>query len=532
MSLARAIFTVGGLTMVSRLCGFARDFLTATILGAGPLADAFFIALKLPNFFRRLFAEGAFSAAFVPMVSGRMEHEGPQAGRRLAERALALMIAFLLPFVALGMVFMPWVVTVIAPGFVDDPVKFTAAVDLARITFPYLLLISIVALLGGLLNSAGRFAPFAAAPILFNLTLIAALLLAREAGGEIARYMAYGVVVSGVLQLVMLLVSCIRAGVAPALVPVQIGPDMRKLLKLMVPGMIAGGVLQINLMIDTILASLLPSGAVSWLFYADRLYQLPLGVIGIAIGTALLPGLSRAIAAHNLERTTHLMSRALEYSLLLALPAALGLAALCLPITGALFQYGRFTADDTLQTGLAMAAYAIGIPAYVAVKVLNAAFFARQDTVTPVRISVISTVLNTALSLALIQILGHVGIALGTGLAAWISIALMLRALKRLDALTLDRQLLHRLPRILLAGLVMVIVLAGLLAGAYGLGLDTGSTPVRRIIWLALLIGTGALTYGGAALVLGAGEIGELRQLLGRRKADPAPATSAPLDPT
>ncbi len=521
MSLSRAIATVGGLTMVSRVFGFARDLLTAIVLGAGPLADAFFVALKLPNFFRRLFAEGAFSAAFVPMVSQRIEADGPEGGKDLAERALALMIAFLVPFVALGLIFMPALVTVLAPGFIDEPAKFNAAVDLARLTFPYLLLISITALLGGLLNSVGRFAPFAAAPILFNLSLIGALGFAHLTGYGAAPSMAYAVTIAGVLQLGLLVLFALKARVAPRLVRPRLGPDMRKLLKLMGPGVIGGGVMQINLMIDTILASLLASGAISWLFYADRLYQLPLGVIGIAIGTALLPGLSRAMSAGREQEATHLLSRALEYSLLLALPAALGLAIASGPIIGALFQYGRFEASDTIQTAMALSAYAVGIPAYVGVKVMNAAYFARQDTLSPVKIAVICTVINTIASLILIQFMGHAGIALATGVTAWLNASLLARGLRKAGQFKLDDRFRARFPRIVLAGLIMALVLAGavLAAGPYGLGVDLTGDALTRIGWMLGLIALGFVAYALAVVATGAGRLHEITA--GLRKKSP-----------
>ncbi|MEM6903351.1 MAG: murein biosynthesis integral membrane protein MurJ, partial [Pseudomonadota bacterium] len=456
-------------------------------------------------------AAGAFSAAFVPLVSGRIEEEGAEAGRRMAEQALALMISFLLPFVVLGLVFMPAVVTVLAPGFVDEPDKFDAAVGLARITFPYLLLISIVALLGGLLNSIGRFAPFAGAPILFNAALIVALLYAWFGEGKPAEAMAYAVTVAGVLQLILLVAASARAGVAPKLIAPQLGPDMRKLLKLMGPGLIGGGVLQINLMIDTILASLLPSGAISWLFYADRLYQLPLGVIGIAIGTALLPGLSRAVRGERTDEATHLLSRALEYGLLLALPAALGLALISGPIIGGLFQYGRFSPADTLATAAALSAYAIGIPAYVGVKVMNAAYFARQDTASPVKIAVISTMINTAFSIALIQVLGHAGIALATGITAWLNLALLARGLKRAGHFRLDDRIRKRLPRIVIAGAVMAASLLIALFVASELGIDTASDAYRRVGWMFGLIGLGAVSYAVGCLATGGSSLHDLK---------------------
>ncbi|HCI47947.1 MAG TPA: murein biosynthesis integral membrane protein MurJ [Rhodospirillaceae bacterium] len=520
MSLSRAIATVGGLTMLSRVFGFARDLLTAMILGAGPMADAFFVALKLPNFFRRLFAEGAFSAAFVPMVSEKIEIEGKQAGKAMAERAMAIMIAFLIPFVLLGLLFMPALVTVLAPGFIDEPQKFQAAIDLARITFPYLLLISVTALLGGLLNSMGRFAPFAAAPIIFNLTLIGGLGYAQYAGTSPADAMAWAVSVAGILQLAFLLWFTHRLGILPHLIRPSLSPDMKKLLRLMVPGIIGGGVMQINLMIDTILASLLASGAISWLFYADRMYQLPLGVIGIAIGTALLPGLSRAMSAGREKEAMHLLSRALEYGLLLALPSALGLGIIAEQIIGGLFQYGRFDDFDTAQTAMALSAYALGIPAYVGVKVLNAAYFARQDTASPVRIAILCTAINTCGSLLLIQPLGHAGIALATGITAWLNLALLVRGLRKRGQFNLDQRFIIRLPRIIGAGAVMALLLAAILlvTGPMVLDLNFGADPVMRVIWMLALIGLGAIGFTIAAILFGAGKIREITAGLGTPK--------------
>jgi putative peptidoglycan lipid II flippase len=512
MSLSRAIATVGGLTLVSRVFGFARDLLTAIVLGAGPMADAFFVALKLPNFFRRLFAEGAFSAAFVPMVSARIERDGLTAGKEMAERAMAIMIAFLIPFVLLGILFMPALVTILAPGFIDEPEKFQTAVDLARITFPYLLLISVVALMGGLLNSVGRFAPFAAAPIIFNLTLIGGLGYAQYRGTSAASAMAYAVTIAGILQLLLLIYFIRRAGIAPRLVRPALTPEMRKLLRLMVPGIIGGGVMQINLMIDTILASLLASGAISWLFYADRMYQLPLGVIGIAIGTALLPGLSRAMSGGRETEAMRLLSRALEYGLLLALPAALGLGIIAEQIIGGLFQYGRFDAADTAKTAMALSAYAIGIPAYVGVKVMNAAYFARQDTASPVKIAVLCTLINTISSLALSQYLGHAGIALATGVTAWLNLALLIHGLRKAGQFNLDERCRRRLPRIIASGGIMALVLAAalIISGPLLLNLDMSGDAMIRIGWMIGLIILGVIGYTAAVVLLNAGKIGEI----------------------
>ena len=457
--------TVGGLTMVSRVAGFARDVLTAGILGAGPVADAFFVALKLPNLFRRLFAEGAFSVSFVPLYAAELQRGGNRAADRFAEEALALMVTVLVPLTVVMILAMPWIVAVIAPGFVDDPEKFATTVEFCRITFPYLMMIAVVALLGGVLNARDRFAPFASAPILFNLSLITGLTVAAPHLDSAGHALSYAVAAAGALQLVWLALWCRAAGVRLTLRLPRLTPEVRRLVRLMGPGAFGAGVTQINLFFDVLLASLLPTGAISYLYYADRLYQLPLGVIGIAIGTAILPVLSRQVQAERdgaPASAAATLNRAIEFGLLLAVPAAIALAAIPGPILAVLFERGAFGPDATAQTAAALAAYAIGIPAYVLVKVLSTAFFARQDTATPVRIAVACTVLNVALSFALIWVIAHVGIALATGLTAWLNVGLLLAALRRRGLLDLDTRLGRRVPRLFLAGTGMAVGLVGL----------------------------------------------------------------------
>ncbi|HET8727593.1 MAG TPA: murein biosynthesis integral membrane protein MurJ [Alphaproteobacteria bacterium] len=523
MSLMRAIATVGGLTLVSRVAGFARDVLTAAVLGAGPVADAFFVALKLPNFFRRLSAEGAFSVSFVPLFSAELERGGRPAAIAFAEEALAVMIAILAPFTLLAILGMPWLMVLIAPGFTDDPEKYDLAVQFSRITFPYLMLMSLTALMGGVLNSVNRFAPFAAAPILFNLTLIACLLLVAPMTATAGHALAYGVAASGVLQLVWLAWSCRRAGITLRLPWPRRNPRVDRLFRLMAPGAIGAGVMQINLFIDIVIASLLPTGAVSYLYYADRLNQLPLGTIGIAIGTALLPVLARQVEAQKQTgdpaQALETQNRALEYSLFLALPATVALVVIPGPIIDVLFERGAFGPEATAATALALAAYAIGIPAYVLTKVLSTAFFARQDTATPVKISVVTVAANAALALSLVGFLGHVGIALATGLTAWINVGLLARGLRRRDLLSVDGRLRRRGPRLLFSSAVMGAALH-IAVTALEAPLDAGlavSGPT-----LALIVGLGAVVYFGAAFLTGAASWRELGGLLRRRRQKPA----------
>lgn len=521
MNFSRAIATVGGLTLLSRLAGFARDILTASVLGAGPVADAFFIALKLPNFFRRLFAEGAFGVAFVPLFAAELQIQGRSAAVRFAEEALAVLLAALLPFTLVALAVMPWLMHGLAPGFVDEPEKFALAVELARLTFPYLTLISLVALLGGILNALDRFGPFAAAPIAFNLTLVGALLLAPPLGWQPGRAMAAAVTLSGVIQVVWMTWACQVAGVRLRLRRPRLTDGVRRLFRLVGPGALGAGVMQINLFLNIVLASLLPSGAVSFLYYADRLNQMPLGVIGIAIGTALLPVLARHAAAGDDAMVRHYLSRALEFSLLLGLPAAVALGVSGGPMVAVLFERGAFGPAETQATAMALAAYALGIPAYVIAKSLNAAFFARQDTTTPVRVAVVVTASTVGLALALLPVLGHVGIALATGLAAWLDVGLLVAAMRRRGILALDARLRRRGPRIAAAAVGMGIALA---VGETVLTpwLTHPATAVRFAALGALVV-MGVLVFGALAQALGGGRISDLRTILKRT----APGESA-----
>jgi putative peptidoglycan lipid II flippase len=505
--------TVGGWTMASRVLGFARDMLIAAKLGAGPVADAFFVALKLPNLFRRLFGEGAFNAAFVPAFAGTLALDGPRAARDLAERMAGLMALWLALLVVIGMIFMPQVLQVLAPGFADEPAKFALAVELTRITFPYLFFICLTALVSGVLNGLDRFAAAAAAPVFFNLLSMAALIGLTPYVATPGHALAWGVTASGVVQLLIVLWAVREAGMAlnplrrPALTPA-----VRTVLRKMLPGLLGAGVTQINLAVDVVIASLLPSGAVSYLYYADRIGQLPLGVIGAAIGTALLPLLSRQVRGGMTLQAHRTTNRAIELSLLLALPASAALMTVAHPVVAALFQRGAFDAQAAEATAAALVAYAFGLPAFILVKVFAPGFFARGDTATPVRIGLGIVALNLALNLAFLPHLAHVGVALATSVAAWANAALLALVLARRGELVLDRRLRRRLPRLFASVLAMVAVLAGLDA------LLEPAAGHLRLAELALLVAGGGLAYGAAALALGAAEAGDLRRLLRRRR--------------
>ena len=521
MALLRSIATVGGYTLTSRVLGFIRDILLAAILGAGVVADAFFVAFKLPNFFRRLFAEGAFNAAFVPMFAGFLEKEGQDDAKRFAEEVLAVLFITLAVFVAIAEITMPWLLYLLAPGFVDDPERYDFATQFTRITFPYLLFISLVSLMGGVLNSLGRFAAVAATPILLNLMLIGSLLILANFTATPGHALAIGVAIAGVGQFLWLVIALKKADFRLRLRRPRLTPAVKRFLGLLAPGAVGAGIVQINLFVDVILASLLPAGAISYLYYADRLNQLPLGVVGIAVGTALLPLLSRQIRAGDSEAANASQNRAIEATLFLTLPATVALFLLSEPIIRVLFERGAFGDAETEASALALTAYAVGLPAYVLVKVLAPAFFARKDTTTPVKIAGVAVALNIVLSIALMIPFAHVGIAFATAIASWFNASLLALGLWRRHDLVLDARLKRRLPRMALASLAM-----GGLAfwAAQLLEAPLMGGEVERWIALLVLVGGGTGVYFLFARLLGAFEKEDLRALFRKSALDQAEA--------
>ncbi|MCC7165987.1 MAG: murein biosynthesis integral membrane protein MurJ [Rhodospirillales bacterium] len=505
MTLLRAITTVGGFTLISRVTGFARDILVAGFLGAGMVADAFFVAFKFPNLFRRLFAEGAFNAAFVPLYAQALEQGGDDKAQAFARQSLSALAALLLVFVLVMQVLMPWAMLLFAPGFLEVPGKFDLTVLFTRITFPYLLLIALVSLLSGVLNAQGRFWVAAATPILLNLSLIAALLALSPLLPTPGHALAWGTSLAGLLQLAWVWIACRKAGLDIRLIRPRWTSEVARLLKRVVPGALGAGIYQVNLLVDTILASFLVQGSVSYLYYADRINQLPLGVVGTAIGTALLPTLSRQLGAGNTDAALHSQNRSLEFALVITLPAMLGLVALSVPIVGVLFERGAFGPQATRATADALAAFALGLPAFVLVKVLTPAFFARHDTATPVKVAVTAMIANVAMSLVLMIPLKHVGIALSSALAAWLNVGLLAYLVHTRGYFVLDERLKRRLPRLALAALTMGVachLAAGWIAGGL----------VMKALLLAAVIVGGAVLYAGLALVLGGATLDDIRR--------------------
>ncbi len=516
MTLARSIVTVGGLTMVSRVLGFARDILIANFLGAGMIADAFFVAFRFPNLFRRLFAEGAFSAAFVPLFSGLLETEGQEKARQFADQAFSVLAFILVVFVALIEIAMPWAMFGLAPGFDAIPGKIEMATELSRIAFPYLIFISLVSLQSGVLNSLGRFAAAAAAPVLLNVTLISAIVGLTPLTQTAGHALAWGVAAAGVVQFLWLAFHCRRAGVAVSVVRPRLGPKVKLLGRRILPVVFGASAYQINLLIGTILASLISDGAVSFLYYADRIVQLPLGVVGVAVGTALLPTLSRQIKGGQAEAADHSMNRGLEIALLLTLPAAVALALIPGPIVSVLFQRGAFTDADSAATAAALTAFASGLPAYVLIKVLAPGFFAREDTATPVRIAAWAMAANVVLNIILMQFFGHVGIALGASLSAWLNAGWLAWLLRRRGFLVIDACLRRRASMTVLASAVMGGAVA---LGAWALAEPLAGAFASRSLALAALIAGGLGVFAVAAVLTGATGLGDIKRFLRR---DPA----------
>ena len=460
MSLMRSAALVGGMTIISRILGFVRDVMIASVLGTGLVADAFFVAFRFPNLFRRLFAEGAFNSAFVPLFAKRLEDETHEQAHRFGEEVLSVLTFTLIIFSIAAEISMPLLVHLLAPGFADNPEKFDLAIVFTRIAFPYLLFMSLVAFLSGVLNSLGRFAAAAAAPILLNIVLISALIFATflKTQQQAGHLLVWGIALAGFLQWLMVLIAARRAGMSFRVRRPRLTPGVRRLISLGIPGVIAGGITQINILIGTIIASMQAS-AVSFLYYADRIYQLPLGVIGIAIGVVLLPEISRHLRSGKTQAADHSQNRALEFSMLLTLPAAVALTVIPQPVLMVLFERGAFTHEATVATAHALTAFAVGLPAFVLNKIFSPGFFAREDTKTPMYYAGVAVAVNITASLVLFPFIQHVGIAIATSLAGWINTGLLGFTLYRRGHFRGDQRLKSRLKIYAFSALSMGAVL-------------------------------------------------------------------------
>ena len=515
----RGILTVGGWTMASRILGFVRDMLIAALLGAGPVADAFFMANRLPNLFRRLFGEGAFNAAFVPSFAGLLAAEGHAAAKSFAEQAIGVMAFWLVGITIAAELFMPQVMAVVAPGFADMPEKFALAVELARITFPYMPLICLTALLSGVLNGLDRFGAAAASGLVYNVVSIGFMVGLLGVVPTAGHALAIGVSVSGVAQVALVAWAVRLAGMRLHIPRPRLTPQMRLLLRRMAPGLFGAGVVQLNSVVDAIIGSLLAPGTVAVLYYADRVNQLPLGIIGTAVGTALLPTLSRQVRGGEAGDALATLNRAVEYALLLTLPAALALAVSAEPIISVLFGRGAFNAHDVMFSAQSLAAYAVGLPAFVLVKVLVPAFFARGDTSVPVKTGMAAVALNLGLNVAFMAPLQHLGPPLASSIASWVNVVALCAILLRRGHMRLDAALCARSLKMLAAGALMATVLWLLQDRVF-----TAMENLHGLRWLALaaIVSGGSAVYFAAGQMLGAFDMRTVMARLRRRRKLPA----------
>jgi putative peptidoglycan lipid II flippase len=500
MSLFKSAFIVGGGTLLSRIVGYIRDIFIAYALGVGPLADAFFVAQRLPNCFRSLFAEGAFNAAFVPMFSGKLAAEGKEKSVIFASHIFSFMAIFLTLFSILVMAFMPAVTSVLAWGFRGSPEQFNTTVELSRIAFPYLLLVSLVALQSGVLNSLGRFGPPAVTSVLLNICMIIALFTLTNIAGSAAHALAWGMTISGIVQFIWLYFSNCRAGVILKFSIPKMDSDVKTMLKKMVPGIIGSSATQLNIVINTMLATLIPGG-VSYLYYSDRLVQFPMAIIGTAMGTALLPLLSRQFKTGTVEDAIKSQNSGLVFAMLFTIPSAFALATISNPLIDFMFARGQFNASDVAATAMALNAYALGLPAFVLIKIFTPGFFANGDTKTPVRIAIASIIFNIIISVALINHLQYVAMALGTSLASILNASLLCWILQKRGLFRFERRVLVQCVRIFASSAIMSALLFAQQQYLQDIFMNRGLA--MEAAYIMILITSGILAFFAALRIIG-----------------------------
>jgi putative peptidoglycan lipid II flippase len=511
------ILTVGGYTLVSRLTGFVRDIMLAAIIGAGPVADAFFVAFRLPNHFRAIFAEGAFNSAFIPAYARVRTEEGGGAATQFGDQIFTLLFASQIVLLALALIFTPQVIQLLAPGFSREPQQFALAVSLTRITFPYLLLITLVTLWSGILNALHRFAAAAAAPILLNVAMMATLAVAYwfPSAGYAA---AWGVLISGILQALLVGGDTLLMGVTTSFRAVHWDKDVRRFFKALLPATLGSAGTQLALFADTIIASFLSAGAISALYYADRIDQLPIGVIGIAVGTVLVPEITHRLAAGDEVGARETQNRAIEFALFFALPCVVAFLVVPGLIMRGLFMRGAFTAADAHAAALTLMAYTIGLIPFILIRSVVAPFLARGDTATPVKAALIGTAVNIIFKVALMFPLAQVGLALATSIGAWLNFILVLYFAARARLIAPDADLKTTLIKLAAAAISLALVLA--LAAPFVTAMLSSWSRFRDESALAILIVIGAAVYGGLVAAL----LGR-RWLSLLRGGGPAPAS-------
>ena len=525
MSLVRKFATVGGTTLGSRVLGFARETLMAAALGTGPMADAFYAAFRFPNLFRRLFAEGAFNAAFVPLFAKEIEAGGVDGAKRFSEEVFGVLFSVLLVLTILMQLSMPLVVaTIIAPGFSDDPEKFGVTVELAIVMFPYLMCMSLTAMMSGMLNSLHRYFAAAFAPVLLNIIMVAVLaagLFRGASATDVAWSLSWAVLLSGLAQLSVLFLAVRHAGMSIGFRRPRMTPNVRRLLWLALPAAITGGITQINLVIGQMIAST-KDGAISVLQYADRVYQLPLGVVGIAVGVVLLPELARALKSGHQIEAANLQNRSLEFALFLTLPAAGALWVISDDIVRVLYERGAFGAQTTETVAGTLAIFGIGLPAFVMIKAFTPGFFAREDTRTPMIFAGISVLVNIVIALTLFPVIAERGIATAEAVAGWVNAGLLLVTLYRRGHWGSDVALLSRLARLVAATVVMAVVLY-FAADRLDPWLASSALLPTKLLALSALVGLAMAVYFGTAFLIGGADLAVIRRNIKRKPADDGP---------
>ena len=494
MNLLGALARVSGFTLASRVTGLAREFLIARAFGASVYTDAFFVAFRIPNLLRRLFAEGAFSQAFVPILAESKHRAGVDETRSLIDHTAGVLAVALFVVSAIGIACAPIIIYISAPGFAALPDKFAVTVDMLRITFPYIFFIGLTAFAGAVLNTWSRFSVPAFTPVLLNLSFIACALWLSPHVDPPVMALAWAVLLGGVAQLALQVPALRRIGHLPALRFDWRHPGVRRILKGMAPAMLGVSVAQISLLLNTIIASFLVSGSVSWLYYADRLMEFPTGMLGVALGTILLPSLSKAAADDNADRYSALLDWGLRLTFLLALPSAVGLAVLATPLVTTLYHYGAFSVADVAATRGALIAYAVGLIGLILVKVLAPGFYARQDLRTPVRIAIVTLIATQVMNAMFVRPLGHAGLALSIGLAACMNAALLWRGLVRRGSYQPRPGWPVFLAKLLLAVLAMGAAIWSL-APADAQWLELQARPWLRVATLGGIVGAGVLVY-------------------------------------
>ncbi|AYC99434.1 murein biosynthesis integral membrane protein MurJ [Neorhizobium sp. NCHU2750] len=518
MSLVKKFATVGGATLGSRIFGFARETFMAAALGTGPMADVFYAAFRFPNLFRRLFAEGAFNAAFVPLFSKEIEANGVDGAKRFSEEVFGVLFSALLIITIVMELMMPWLVEwIIAPGFADDAEKTSLTIRMAAVMFPYLMCMSLTAMLSGMLNSLHHFFAAAVAPVFLNVVMIGALFYGLYIHADprvIAWYLSWSVLVAGLLQMAVVYAGVRYAGINIGFRRPRMTPNVKRLLVLAVPAAVTGGITQINQIIGQAIASG-KEGAIAALQYADRIYQLPLGVVGVAVGVVLLPELSRALKGGQVREAKNIQNRSIEFVLFLTLPAAAGLWILSDAIIRVLYERGAFTADNTAVVGGILAIYGLGLPGFVLIKALQPGFYAREDTKTPMRFTMLSVVVNSGLAISLFPVLAERGIATAEATAGWINTILLFTTLTWRGDLIWEWQLAKRAALLLVSTAVMAAVLVYALPHAAP-WLAPGAHLVEKVAALGVLIGIAMVVYFGVAFLIGGADLGMIRRNIKR----------------